>query len=429
MKFVIVSDLHIGAEICTLVKYDSAGKRFIKGEMFDSFLDAVGSGNDYLIVIGDLMDFAIESYDHVYGAMGAFLGFVQGENIAKEIIYLPGNHDFNIWHTIEHETNIINRLKGGKSPRKFRMSVPGIIDCRGRGKSRLTLHDVRREKKNYSGYGGLFLDSISRAFNKKGDRVIFNVAYPNLYLLLDEKTYILTHGHYFEQFWSFAGNFLPHIAKNDPDFGSRISNMDMVDLVSVNFPLCQLSSSGIGQAGILTDIARNIQSDIVSGKMSLTKTYLNRLAEYIDSKTNSRKWYSPVVEAIESIALKKAISLVIKKLSSSDETLHELLVKGDKEASIRLENYFRASLNELNGIDESVSKNLNVIFGHTHVPINFDSDQCPRMVFNGGEVKMFNTGGWVSEPSGNGTKKFCGAVVFRYDSRNGLTSQEVKSHS
>ena len=52
------------------------------------------------------------------------------------------------------------------------MSVPGIIACRGRGKSRLTLHDVRREKKNYSGYGGLFLDSISRAFNKKGDRVI-----------------------------------------------------------------------------------------------------------------------------------------------------------------------------------------------------------------------------------------------------------------
>jgi len=426
VKFAIVSDLHIGAEISAVVKRDPKGKGFVKGDMFDSFVDSVGRNNDYLIVIGDLMDFAIESYDYVYEAMGVFLNIISEEKIAKEIIYIPGNHDFNIWHTVEHETNIINRLKHFKSPRKFRMSVPAVLDCRkGRVKSRVLLHGVKRERKNYSGYGGLFLDDIVKSVNKKAESVVFNVAYPNLYLLFDDMTYILTHGHYFEQFWSFAGTVLPHLVKNDPDCGERIREMNMVDLVSVNFPLCQLSSSGIGQAGVLTDIARSIQGDIVSGKLNITKKYLNRLAGYIDSKTDSKKWYSPIVELFEGLLLKKAVSVILKKLSSKQETLHELIVKEDSETIERLDSYLNASMKEFKDIEPDLSGEINFIFGHTHVPINFDSLEVPEIKLGSRKIKMFNTGGWVREPDGAGKSNFCGAVVFRYDKKNGFTSVET----
>lgn len=426
MKFAVVSDLHLGSDISSLIKWDSFKKKYIKGEKFQNFVDAIGKGNDYLIVVGDFLDFAVESYELVYEAMAVFLNYIDEEELAREIIYLPGNHDFNIWHTIEHETNIINKLKKGKSPKKFRMSVPGILDCRNSVKEkRLTLHGVRREKKNYSGYGELFLDYIPLSTNSKGHKVVFNVAYPNLYLLLDDETYIFTHGHYFEEFWSFTGDFLPHIAHDDPDLGNRINYMNMVDLVSVNLPLCQIASTGIGQAGILTEISGKIQEDVQNGKLSLTRKYLNRLSRYIDSKTTVNRWYGPVVEILEDMVLKKAIRIILKALGEKPKTLHNLLAQGDKRTTERLRKYINASLNEIHAIVPDYSNSIKIIFGHTHMPINFESKESPEFIYKDKKIKMYNTGGWVNEPQKGGGEKFCGAEVFLYDSKRGFSSISI----
>ena len=172
MKLVIISDTHFGDRQNVLVRTTSGGYRL--GAKFKDLREVAGEDNDYLVLLGDIFDFSVQSYEQVFRAARVFFKAVKRHNLAREIIYVPGNHDFDMWHTVEYQTRIIRRIDSGELPDAFRHSVPAVIDGRKevQGERRLFLHGVQATA---GGYGGLFLDSLIGT--GEDERITFNVAY------------------------------------------------------------------------------------------------------------------------------------------------------------------------------------------------------------------------------------------------------------
>ena len=104
MKIAVTSDIHLGDSNCQLVTDNLA-----LGPKFQRFCEVIGEV-DYLVLLGDIFDFSISSYESVYKVARIFLKEILDRKIAPQVIYIPGNHDFEFWHILEHEVNIIKPI-------------------------------------------------------------------------------------------------------------------------------------------------------------------------------------------------------------------------------------------------------------------------------------------------------------------------------
>ena len=170
MRIAVISDTHFGDPLCTLVINGHDGEPQL-GPAYPALRKAVGKV-DYLILLGDILDFSVASYEKAYKQARVFFRAVQ-RDMAQQIVYLPGNHDFDIWHTIEHQVNVINQLKQGELPRAFKWSVPAVIDDRrSNAEDKFLLPDVKPKPEwheNQASYGNLFLDHITRQRSRRPD--------------------------------------------------------------------------------------------------------------------------------------------------------------------------------------------------------------------------------------------------------------------
>jgi len=424
MKLVIVSDTHFGDENNVLVRPHGNGYRL--GSKFEQFREVAGEGNDYLVLLGDIFDFSVQSYEKVFRAAKVFFKAVKDHKVATEIIYVPGNHDFDMWHTVEYQTRIIMRIADGKLPDPFRHSVPAIIDGRKESpsKHRFALHGVTAKNGKY---GGLFLDTIIG--KSEEDQIVFNVAYPNAYLVTDEGTVMLTHGQYFEPYWSMAGEWIMKVAQEDLQLGDVL---DVRELVGLNHPLSQLACSGIGQAGPLTPLVQDLEHEIKRRDLDRVRTYLDRLDHEIDQATRF-PWYKHYKEWVTDLLSNKAKAAIIDLLEGSKPTRFDEKKPHTRDFSHRFWNFFKATLCEIDEVNlagHSVPIPRWVVFGHTHRPIPWADPSAPKMepqaITSMRPIRLYNTGGWINREKENGKTEFCGAEVFLYDSESGMKSVGVR---
>lgn len=127
MRVAVISDTHFGDPLGTLT--GSRHGRSTIGPAYAPLAAALGRV-DYLVLLGDILDFSVSSYEESYRAARRFFRQLRRDRIAGEMIYLPGNHDHDVWHTVEYQVNVIQRLQQGQLPRAFKQSVPGVIDDR-----------------------------------------------------------------------------------------------------------------------------------------------------------------------------------------------------------------------------------------------------------------------------------------------------------
>lgn len=422
MKFAITSDIHLGDPMCTLIDHQTLNK----GDKYESFLRATGINNDYLILLGDILDFSITPYCETYQVAKAFFKYIKDDGIAKYIIYVPGNHDFDIWHTVEHQVNTIYQLRKGRSARRFSFSVPGVLDLRSGSRNKklqlisqsdsIQLSEDPRER--------MFLNGITKNDDGSGDETQFYFAYPNIYLITDNDSVLITHGHYLETFWSLAGEWEMKIAREDLKLGDEV---DLKEMVALNFPLCQLSCSGVGQAGPLTKLVRTVQREIKDQKLERVERYLDNLDDEIDKLISYRRW-DPREWGSDLLSnhIKKFILDKLKKIKDtrySEEFIHK------KDVLDRFRRFFEASTVEIHQLNERNNTDIplpnKVIFGHTHQPIAWGADNAPWATVAGGSpVKLYNTGGWLRHVKGD-KQVFCGAEVFTYNDDKGIVSHTI----
>ncbi len=413
MKLAIISDLHLGNLLCSLVEWN--GNEYVEGSKYKEFCEASGTGNDYLILLGDVLDFTVTSYEKAYQAAKVFFTLVQEDRIADQIIYIPGNHDYDIWNIVENEVNITLQMREEKIPRKFRTAVPGILDDRTNTRTPgLTLPGVGKRKNSGYKYGGLFLDHIT----DEPSNFIF--AYPNLYLVNDEGTVLITHGQYLDSYWSLLSKWAPIIFGSDIKLGSQI---DIKEMVGMNFPFNQLACSGIGQAGILSETLSRFQQEIKEGKTKNTRHYVENMVNYLEEHIiDYRKWYRFFHEAASGFAISRAKKMILGMLSAEPKVRYNKEYFLLPEVQERFFTYYNACLAELEQLDKHYDVSLpypdRMIFGHTHVP--FTPENPIMMNSPGGTtINLYNTGGWLWKQVRD-KKIFRGAVVFRYESGKGL---------
>jgi UDP-2,3-diacylglucosamine pyrophosphatase LpxH len=418
MKLAIISDTHFGDDSCLLVVRQPNGD-IVPGEKYQEFVNEAGKNNDYLILAGDVFDFSIADYATAYEYGRKFFQLIKDDGIANEIIYLAGNHDADIWHIIQHQRSVINKLANNKLPELFQHSVPGVIDDRTattQTRKGLTLDKTTAKGilKN-SKYGGMFLDNIT------SPPTVFNFAYPNLYIVTDRESVLVTHGQYLEPYWSVLGEVSVKLAHDD----LKVGEVDVEEMVEMNFPFNQLGCTGIGQAGVLTKVARQVQTDVKNGDLKKVKKYLDRLEKEIDNLTN----YGWLKEMVLDYVVGKIKADLLDAIGKVEDTRYceEFIYK--KDVRERFSKFYDASLLEIGDMNARTGINVpapwRVIFGHTHQPIPWGAPNPPKLSSVSSaapkRLTLSNSGGWIVEKGA-----FCGAEIFTYDTAAGFNSISIR---
>ncbi len=445
MKLAIISDTHFGDKWCTLVRYSlkNGKKQYEIGKKYLDFKEAAGKNNDYLILLGDVFDFSVASYKDAYDAAKVFFKQVQQDEIAKEMIIIPGNHDGDLWHTVEYEVNVIDQLKKGRAPRHFKMSVPGLIDDRNNSVYKdkgLVLPDISEHEQPHAKYGGLFLDHITQDEDPKntnkliGKPTIFNFVYPNLYLLTDNESILLTHGHLLDEYWTMTGNWALKVFGDDLNVKTPLN---LKDTIALNFPLSQLACSGIGQAGALTELFQKLLHDINNSHLTKIKKYLNKLDNEIDKLTNY-PWTKFYMEILTDLASKYGKKKLVKILSKIKKARFDKDYYQRPAVKKRLTSFINSSIQELKELNLNKDTNFQitmpktVIFGHTHDPIPWNYEKAPQTEYfhfphESYPMKMYNSGGWIKKENPKTQETtFVGAEVFIYETKKGIRSISIR---
>jgi hypothetical protein len=429
MRLAIISDTHLGDSMSVMAFKDPTSNEIQVGCKYNEFKEKVkgkfdGKKLDYLVLLGDILDFSVSSYSDTYAIGKFFFQKLKDDDIAEEIIYVPGNHDFDMWNTVEYQVNVTNPVLNGKAPRPFRMSVPGIIDDRKEApKEGFSLFKVRENKENNKPkYAGLFLDHITNP------PTAFNFVFPNLYLLTENETVLITHGQYLEAFWSILGKWGLKIIDGDLDI-KNLSLLDLNEMVAIDFPLCQLSCSGIGQAGPLTTVIQKLEHEIKEHNVTRIETYFFRLQDTL----KEIGYFKSIFGFVKKLVFKLVRNEALKKLSNLENTRYNTEFIEEPAVRERFKDFFNSTVYEIGEVKEKYCTDfplpLRMIFGHTHQPIPWDSPKAPSIELpqlpKGTVFKMYNSGGWLNRIDKNLQPEFCGAEIFFYDTDEGFSSVNV----
>lgn len=428
MRLAIVSDTHLGDPDSVLV--EKRGGEIVPGRGYAAFREAVGVGNDILVLVGDIIDFAITEYAEAYRCAQCFFNAVKRDGIADVVLYLAGNHDADLWHIVQHQRHVIRRLGiEGKLPEPYAHSVPAIIDDRSTSRERtIVLHGVKRNSPSASNhpYGRLFLDNIS------DPPTTFYFAFPNLYISSDSGTVLVTHGQYLEAYWSFLGSAVPLIAPeviapgtSPPPCPEEILDMiDIESMTAMNYPLNQLSCTGVGQAGAVTRMAHIVEKESVKKQFEHTSRYLDGVIDLGVQKLLR----SSLLGCMTRRLLKRAKAKALANIAERPSARYDSLFFERESVRRRFYRYYSQCLREIEKIRSESGTEIpppaRIIFGHTHQPISMADEHlsvpCGERSRN--SVVLHNTGGWLCTGG-----VFCGAEVFLYDSDKGFSSRSVAS--
>jgi len=173
MKIAVISDAHLGNPDS---RFTEDGCLTGTYEAFRSIIRDYSDNKpvDFLVLNGDTLDFTANTIEESLIAAKPFFEGVYTDKLFKQLLYIPGNHDKQVWDMVEWETNIVGKLRHHKSPRKFRRTQPGVIDS---ATGRVELMNASHVKGTRL-YGNLFLEGLFA----KGSTLPIVVTYPNLYI-------------------------------------------------------------------------------------------------------------------------------------------------------------------------------------------------------------------------------------------------------
>jgi len=220
---------------------------------------------------------------------------------------------------------------------------------------------------------------------------------------------LITHGHYFGAAWSEMAQLCAGI--NNPAMQiSNPNNLSLEEVVQFNFPLNQLTSTGFGQAGQLTNYVRWCMAQVNSGKTDLIQKDVTTLVHnYLDGKGSwFFKLFSPILRKI-------LVSMAMDEINGVENpTTMDAYFAANKD---RIQKFLGSTIQEMRNLPlVNTSKIDQLVFGHTHLPIPAMSATMLRTPF--GNISASNTGGWIQGE--------LGAEVHIYETGRPLRSVTVK---
>ena len=375
MRIGVISDVHLGDEKCKMV---SAGR--ITGT-YRAFCSVVweftgGEPLDYLVLNGDILDFSINSFAGSCKAAKPFFRAIARNRLARQIVYIPGNHDKHVWDTVEWQTNVVMRMGKHDDPREFRRTQPAVIAY---PRGAIILPGVSKLGRTRR-FGGLFLEGLFST----GNVLPINVAYPNLYIVTPTDVHLVTHGHMLELAWVLLSELLSAEPELEGAFGLR-------ELEEYNTPLTAMICTGVGQAGKVSDVFYKIQQEAKGGEADRLKKALKNVVPKLEKMIQLHRILEPLDDVLLAI-LKRVVPYIAKQAGESRYNAQFLKRKAVRR---RFRAFYEASCRQAGEL--GLSSPSKVIFGHTHEPIPASDPMKGEKLAQLGDHPplLYNTGGWL----------------------------------
>jgi hypothetical protein len=319
-----------------------------------------------LVLNGDVLELALATDNIAAMAFERFIELILPQNgdalVAKEILFLPGNHDHHLWESAR-ETQYLKFISG---------KVPGtFLD--------IPWHTTKMFNPAPPIVGS-FLTEIIRRYPHLQDVSAVTV-YPNLGLLsLDEhRCVIFSHGHLTESIYRLMSTLRTMV------FPVRTAPSAPWDFEAENFAWIDFLWSALGRSG---DVGKDMELvyDTLQSKKQLQRLISNLAAGIVKDygKPCWPRW-------IQSRILGFVLRMTLGRLGGMERSDSSGPLSQEGEAGLQeyLEKLLRGQM--LIEHDQTIPPEVTFVFGHTHKPFQKD------MHFYGYPdwTSVYNSGGWV----------------------------------
>jgi hypothetical protein len=381
IRYVVVSDLHFGAEnsVLTSITEGAGHPRFAvdprtPSPVLTGLLDGLRhltrqqARPPTLVLAGDVVDLALcpdEVSATVFGGFAA-LAFGEGGVFDPVVYYLPGNHDHHLWETAREDQYI-----------RYVQTLPVSDDLA----PPWHVTKVRPEEQSPEVSSAWMNSLIQR---QPGCRdVEVRVVYPNMALLSGDgrRGVVISHGHFTESIYTLMSQFKDVLY---PDQRESIFTADIALWEEENFAWIDFLWSTLGRSGEVGADLGLVYADLSSPKD--LDGLVSNLTKALLSKGKGPKWLRPAERwALNSIFDRETNRLARSERGTPDVTLSE---KGKKGLRTYLEGPVLA---QLRAEVADLPDDLTFVFGHTHKPFVDRWD----IAGHARPVGIMNTGGWV----------------------------------
>ena len=390
IKYVCLSDMHFGADNSVLTNLGKGDRRVDPSAPSSTLIELVAclrelvkhneqGAQPTLVLNGDIFEFALSTDNLAAMAFQRFLELAMPESpenriFAKEIIYIPGNHDHHLWE-VARERQYSHYLS--HKPQGVFIEEPWHT-------TKMIGVDVAPST---------FADAVVRRCSWLSD-VSVGIVYPNLGLIKNDKLVIFTHGHFTEKIYTLMTTLAETM------FPDQVQPKTTYDWEAENFAWIDFFWSTMGRSGPVGP-----EVELVYETMQSPQKFANFVGHAASSLLGEyggavgRHCGSLLAWLVKSmIAGRLERAKPEKVLSDDGEGLRHYL-----ETPVRLQ-----LKQELDG--HQMPENVTVVFGHTHKPfeqlMKFDN-------LSQHYVSVYNSGGWVVDRPQS--QPFYGGAVIMLD--------------
>lgn len=405
LKYICLSDLHLGADYSLLTWMGEDGKVDLRqpsetlaalGKALRQYVKNLsGSAPPTLVLMGDVLDLGQSPYGEVVQGFRRFVEtlFPAGEPLvfSTELITVPGNHDHHLWSTAQDQ-HLLEQLAPTLGPEV----IP-----------------VRRESTPLfqSGHWHCsLLTSVMRGYPHLQETHV-DLAYPNLGFLNADgsRGVVLHHGHYVDATY-LAMSTLNAQMKGTSGRPRKIDSVERQNGAWVDFLFSDLGSSGAVGKDVVTlyETLRDAGA-LHAFSQQLSARLLKVLAGGLGVGGNTEIAYGITVANV----VKALVDVTLVRGAESERDSYARVMSADGLADLRwyLSGPVQQQLKDegrIAGLDH-----LSFVFGHTHKPFQ---DQLSVAGY-AHPVCIYNTGGWVmDQPTMTPTQG--AAAVFIDDEMN-----------
>jgi len=383
IKYVCLSDMHLGAENSLLTKLttDCADTEPTKPspalvqlvECLKSLISQNDNGEKPILILnGDILELALTTDNLAAMAFERFIELIlpanEADRLFKEIIYLPGNHDHHLWETAR-ETQYVNYINTSKEQQ------PGCL-------LKIPWHTTKMFDPNPP-VPATFLNGIIHRYphlGEEGHRFEINTVYPSFGILSPDsaRCAIFSHGHFIESMYmlmsELRGLMFPE--------GKPASSIYAIE--AENFAWIDFFWSTMGRSGSVGSdvelVYDKLQSEEALGKL------LDNLVDGLDERYDL-----PGPDVVAKMVLKWVLHKALKAIKDRERLTPEKDLSDDAEEGLK--NFLVGPV--LDQIIQERSGNIpdmTFVFGHTHKP--FQRDMQFGASFHPWS-RVYNSGGWV----------------------------------
>ena len=392
IRWVCVSDLHLGALNSLLTSVDPDGERVDRSSVSPVLvalceaLRSLRSGTDppQLVVLGDLFELALCSTEDAAATFARFvvaLGLGTADAaVAPGIRFVPGNHDHHLWSRARGDC-YMEHISG------LATTEPLPVEA----------HATRLLPDNDPYPVRDRLIELLAARTDTRAAITVELSYPNTGIVdaTGRRAVVLSHGHFIEPLYramSTLENFRQGRAPQRPSAG---------DLEAENGAWIDFFWSSMGDSGDMGRWARTLYESLQSE--AAIRAEIDAIRRAVSERSMSR-----FRSHVEGLLLDGGLSAAVERSLRRERHEPALLSENGQKG---LQSYLSGPV--ARQIDEEIGAPSEVafVFGHTHKPF-VDLGQPVALP---GPGTVINTGGWVVDTTAPEPNKGASVIVIDED--------------